>query len=602
MPPVPVHLCLAGREVTDCRVRPGGRWVSAVLSEPGLNGAFHRLSMWRVDDDATRVDLLLDPMPMAGRGLSGGAHCWHGDGGRLYVVAPGEGIVEVAVDGDRPGRVRRLSFDAARSWSTPALDASNTTLYAICDWRELWACDLRTGAVSLVHRADDFAIDATAGVHPRFHTWRRPHMPWTQSAVHPEPAGADVAVQQPRFSSNGSSYGHVSDATGVANVHIAADAIVDHDVVIDDECEHAGPVWGPGQRTWCFNTDGTKLAYTRNESGFGTLWILDRVSGTRTRVDKGVFGCLSWEGATLAALRTGARTPQHLVAYDTAAPAVTGSAPTRRILVRPASAEWFDEELASELVEPSVHGAPGDDIEVPYRLYRAARPNWGVIVWVHGGPIDQWQVTFRPKMAHWLSRGWSVAVVDHRGTTGHGRAFQQMLEGHWGDRDAADTVAVVRQVQRAFGFRPERTVLMGASAGGLSVLNALCLAPGIAAAAVVGSPVVDLGQIIGGDDPFESHYMERLIGAGPDDTDLLWQRSPLSRAHLLAGTPVLVFHGDQDHSVPLSHSQLLRERVNAAGGAVRLEVMEGAGHSFKDPAHVIRELSVTADFLAELMP
>lgn len=555
--------------------------------------------MWRVDDAGTRVDLLLDPMPMAGRGLSGGGHCWHGGGGRLYVVAPGEGIVQVDLDHDRPGRVRRLSFDAGRSWSTPALDASNTTLYAIADWCELWACDLLTGAVSLVHSAEGFAIDATAGVHPRFHTWRRPQMPWTESAIHPEPACAQVAVQQPRFSANGNSYGHVSDASGVANVHIAADGIVDHDVVIDDECEHAGPVWGPGQRSWCFNTDGTKVAYTRNEKGFGTLWVFDRASGTRTRIDRGVFGCLSWEGATLAALRSGARTPQQLVAYDTGS---AGSAPARRILVRPAAEEWFAEELSSELVEPSVHEAPGGDVAVPYRLYRAVRPNWGVIVWVHGGPVDQWQVTFRPKLAHWLSRGWSLAVVDHRGTTGHGRAFQQMIEGHWGDRDAVDTIAVVRQVQRAFGFRPERTVLMGASAGGLSVLNALGLAPGIAAGAVVSCPVVDLVDMMHGDDPFESHYMPRLIGAGRDDADLLWRRSPLSRAHVLAGTPLLVFHGDQDRSVPLSHSQLLRERVNAAGGAVRLEVMEGAGHSFKDPAHVIRELSVTADFLAELMP
>ena len=599
MPPLPVHLCLPGREVTDSHVRPGGRWVSGVLSERGLNGSFHRLSMWSLDETDRRIDLLVDPMPATGRGLSGGVHCWGGDGRRVFVVTPTEGIVEVSIDDDLPVRTRVLSFDPGRSWSTPAIDATNTALYAVADWCELWKCDLAGGEPVLVHRSEGFAIDATAGMSGRCHTWVRPHMPWTQSAIHPDTAREEVAVQQPRFSIDGRSFGWISDEGGTANVHVSADAIVDADVVIDDDCEHAGPTWGPGQRTWCFDATGTRIAYARNENGFGGLWIYDRVSTVRTHVDRGVFGCLSWHGDTLAALRTGARTPQQLVAYDVSSPSVSGS--TRRIVVRPAADEWFDEAIAAELVEPSLHEAVDGEVTVPYRLYRARNPNWGVIVWVHGGPVDQWQVTFRAKFAHWLSRGWSLAVVDHRGSTGHGRAFQCSLEGRWGIDDAIDTVAVARQVQRAFGYRPERTVLMGASAGGLSVLNAIGLAPGIAAGAVVSYPVVDLVDMMRGDDPFESHYMPRLIGAGGPDDAVLWERSPLSRAESMAGTPVLVFHGDKDRSVPLSHSLQLREHVNAAGGAVRLEVMEGEGHGFKDPLHVIRELSVTEEFLSELM-
>jgi dipeptidyl aminopeptidase/acylaminoacyl peptidase len=210
-------------------------------------------------------------------------------------------------------------------------------------------------------------------------------------------------------------------------------------------------------------------------------------------------------------------------------------------------------------------------------------------------------VTFRPKFSYWLSRGWSIAVVDHRGTTGHGRSFQQELDGHWGDYDAQDTVAVVRQVQRGFGFRSERTVLMGSSAGGLAVLNALGTSRTLAAGAVVSFPVVDLAQLMQGSDPFETHYMPRLIGAHDAGDPLLTQRSPLSRAHVIAGTPLLVFHGDNDTLVPLSHSEQLRDVVNSAGGAVRLEVMHGAGHGFGDPLHIIREYSMTEEFLHELM-
>jgi dipeptidyl aminopeptidase/acylaminoacyl peptidase len=82
---------------------------------------------------------------------------------------------------------------------------------------------------------------------------------------------------------------------------------------------------------------------------------------------------------------------------------------------------------------------------------------------------------------------------------------------------------------------------------------------------------------------------------------LLHSRSPLKWAHRIAQVPVLIFHGDQDHSVPLIHSERLRNVVRAAGGSVRLEVMPGEGHGFRGPLNVIREYSFTEEFLTSLL-
>ena len=57
---VPLQLCLAGKEVTDIRVRPGGQWVSGVVSEPGLHGTVSRLGMWSVAHRDVVVDLVVD--------------------------------------------------------------------------------------------------------------------------------------------------------------------------------------------------------------------------------------------------------------------------------------------------------------------------------------------------------------------------------------------------------------------------------------------------------------------------------------------------------------------------------------------------------------
>lgn len=593
MPPIALDLCLSAGEVTDPLVRPGGRWVSGVHTETIAGDTVSALRMWSIDGD-TVVDLLVDPAPVPGRGLSGGVHAWNPSGDCAYVVTRHDGIVEVALHDDTVASVRRMRFDATRSWSTPSLGVDGRTVYAVADWCQLWYSSIDDGAAHLVvEQVDGFLMDAD-GPTQRYVTWERPHMPWTESSIPTVAPTPSVSLQQPRSTRDGTTRGWISDADGRCNVVLEPDAHCDEWTRITDHCEHAGPVWGPGQRTWCPSPDGGRIAFTRNEEGFGSLWVLDRSSGIRSMVGRGVHGCLSWEGDTLAAYRCGARTPPHVVAYD------MGMFPTvhRRSVVEPADARWRRPDVDVHLVEPSMHRATADDgTVVPYRLFRASQPHGGVIVWIHGGPTDQWQVTFRPRHAYWLSRGWAIAVVDHRGTTGWGRAHAEALEGRWGDADSSDTVAVLHDLHREHGFNPATTVAMGGSAGGLTALNVARMARRPVAAVVVSYPVVDLAEMLTGDDPFESHYMPRLIGADSAGSPLVRERSPHLHARQLVDTPLLVFHGDSDHSVPLVHSQRLRDAVNREGGSCTLVVLEGEGHGFKIRANIEREFAETERFL-----
>ena len=583
---LPIQLCLAGTEITDVLVRPGGQWVSGVVSD----GATGVLRMWAVDGSSL-VDLFSDA-PSRGRGLSGGVHVWSDDGDVVYVTTDARGIVEITLRHDVVTSERSLAFDASRSWSTPAINHLNRTVFAIADWKELWGCDITDGEPFVVHDESDFALDAIAGVDGSCIVWNRPDMAWTQSASYPEQIAAGVAVQQARFSRNKESFGFIDDSNGVANVHILGDQIVDPNISIIDHCEHGAPTWGPGQRTWCFNTDGTRVAYTRNEDGYSSLWVFDRVTGSRHRIGQGVHGCLSWEGNTLAALRTGARTPQQVVVYHLN----NLLEPRRTVLVRPADAKWFENEIDVELVEPTVERAPGE-ADVPYRLYQPHRPHGGLICWVHGGPNDQWQVTFRSQFTYWLSRGFAIAVVDHRGSSGHGREFMTSLNRHWGEYDAIDTANVLRHLQNVQGYSAATTVLMGGSAGGLTALNTAIGDASLCAGVVVKYPVVDLVAMLESDDPFEGHYMPALIGSVTNASE----RSPHNNAASLRGTPLLVFHGEQDHSVPLFHSELLRDAVEATGGKIQLEVFAGEGHGFRNPVNIAREFTVTEEFLYSLM-
>ncbi len=594
MPPIPRELCLPSREYSDTQVRPGGEWVSAVVAEPTDEGTQSRLVMWMTQNPEHTVVVLRDTG--VGRGLSGGVHVWSPDGEHVYVVTRDQGIVDVTVKGDQLVSVRSLGFDATRSWSTPSVNAGGDTVVAVADWREVWVCDLATGAARCEHVAEAFAIDCAVGDEIRFHTWDRPHMPWTQSRIHPAGDVAGRAVQQPRFSADGRGFGFIDDSRGLNNVRLVADDIVNDDTMIDDDCEHGGPTWGPGQRTWCFNTDATKVAYTRNEDGFGSLWVYDRITKERHRIGRAVHGCLSWHGNTLAALRSGARTPQQVVAYDVSDP----SSPQRTVIAQGGHEEWSSPEIADELVEPTLHVCTNSPRYVPFRMYQPRTRTDKLILWVHGGPVDQWQVTFRPRIAFWNSRGWAVAVVDHVGSSGHGREFVTFLHRQWGSMDTTTTWAVLQDLQVDGPFDPARTVLMGGSAGGLTAANVAGSNDDMVARVVLQYPVVDLADLLSGDDPFETHYMPTLLGETDPESEVLARRSPVRWAEQLATIPILIFHGNLDTSVPLRHSQKLRDAVVAAGGDVHIEVMAGEGHGFRDPANILRELEITESFLSGL--
>lgn len=592
--PVSADDCLCRREVTDPRLHPSGRWITAVVAESSPEGGEWKkstaLRIWSVRDG--EFDDLPIEAPAPGRGLDGGSHCWSADGTRLAVLTAG-GVVVAGFDADVPAlsAVTVLALDANRRWSAPALDARGERLCVVGDWGEVSVVDLDGGATTVERHGFDFAFDPQFwGDELVFQRWSRPEMPWTSSTVREGHVAAGHQHQQPRVSPDGELLGCLSDAGGVLNVTVF-DRAGREVARVEDTCEHGEPNWGPGQRSWCWSPDSTKVAIARNEDGFGSLTVVALDGTDRWHIGRAVHGCLSWEGDTIAAVRSGAVTPQQLVAYDVS----DLDAPVRTVLDA-GDPRWSRESaIVAASVEPEPSLAPGPDGAVPYRLYRSQSVDdderRGLIVWVHGGPTGQWQVTYMPRLVHWTSRGWDIAVIDPRGSTGHGRRHMLALHGRWGDADVDDALAVIEQLH-AEGHAPGRTVLMGGSAGGLTALGAAARRPESIAAVVSSFPVVDLELLARCGDPFEGHYVPTLVG----EPGLARDRRP--NPARLAGIPVLMFHGDADDNVVPEHSIRLRDDVAALGGDVVLHVFPGEGHGFRRRSNQLAEFALTEEFLS----
>ena len=109
--------------------------------------------------------------------------------------------------------------------------------------------------------------------------------------------------------------GFLTDVDGFLNLW-AFDPDFNAKPLVAEPFEHGDPGWGPGQRSFAWSPDGDRIAFNRNEGGFGRLCVADVATGAVEEVAKGVHGSLTWEGDRLAALRSGARTPTEIVVYD----------------------------------------------------------------------------------------------------------------------------------------------------------------------------------------------------------------------------------------------------------------------------------------------
>lgn len=323
--PVPVEWCVGQRELTEPRLSPDG-------SRLGWMSATARMVELVIETLATgeRQTIALDAGLRGGRSMGGGSWTWMPGPEPSVVVCGADGeLWWITLDDQPPVRLTDLAATRRAAWSpwSAVTDQGVVVVFSV-DAAEIWAVEVGADlAVGRARRLDD--TTGTAGVVADFvadpcvvgdqvwwTAWDVPAMAWDASRL----VGVSLdgsawwvrsgsaAVQQPRPAPDGRMT-CVRDDSGWNNVWC------DGEPLVDEPFEHAGPAWGPGARSFAWSPEGDRLAFTRNDGGFGRLCVWS-ASGV-VEVARGVHGQLSWEGHTLAALRSGARTPTEVVVYDT---------------------------------------------------------------------------------------------------------------------------------------------------------------------------------------------------------------------------------------------------------------------------------------------
>lgn len=439
-------------------------------------------------------------------------------------------------------------------------------------------------------------------------TWNHPNMPWDGTelwvaAVRQDGSlgnavrvagGETESIFQPEWSPDGVLY-FVSDKTGWWNLCRFHKGRVEP--VLQRKAEFGLPQWLFGMSTYAFESKD-RLVCSYFESGSWHLGTVETNSG-------------NFESVELPFTHIeGVRASSGQAVFIAGAPIMPNAVVRLNLetmkfdILRRSAQVMLDSTFLSRpeaIVFPTARGekahayfyAPQNrDFEAPSDELPP------LIVKSHGGPTAATSTSLETKIQFWTSRGFAVLDVDYGGSTGHGRAYRQRLDGKWGLVDVEDCVNGAKYLTERGLVDSERVAIVGGSAGGYTTLAALTFHDFFKAGASYYG-ISDLEALTNDTHKFESRYLDRLIGPYPAKRQAYIQRSPIHFADQLS-CPIILFQGLEDQVVPPNQAELMVQALRKKGLPVAYLAFEGEQHGFRKADNIKRTLEAELYFYSKI--
>ncbi len=580
-------------------------WLESRPSEAG------RLQLVALAPDGTRRDLLPEGFSArSGVHEYGGGAAWVERGTawfvnwsdqRLYRLSSGSDPVALTPEPTEPRSLRyadmRLSPDG--HWIVGVRE-SHGSEHQVVNEIVMVRADEPSEPIVIFSATDFVANPRFIDDHRvRWIAWDHPNMPWNDTALyelvltHGDEQRAPVclvrgeSLMQPvgefviSDRSNWWNVWHITDAGTAAGTATAVAPIA---------AEMSGPAWVFGERDYVVADDG-RVAWAVGSTVY--------VDGQSTEISVAAIDHWVLDGSTVTAIGRFTDRDAEIIRFELNDPAAWQTVVAGRNL--PLTA---DDIAAPEPIEfPTVDGASNAYgwFYPPTHASVAGPPSDRppLVVMIHGGPTSDAVPFFSLAKQFWTSRGFAVVDVNHRGSTGFGREFRNLLDGQWGIVDVEDCCAAARWLASAGRVDASKMVIRGGSAGGFTVLASMAFAD-VFAAGASSYGVADLAVLAADTHKFEAHYCDRLIGPWPTAQAVYKARSPI---HHLDGfdRPLIVFQGLDDMVVPPNQSEMIVAALRAKGVECEYHAYAGEGHGFRQASTIVAALTAELAFYQRIL-
>lgn len=540
--------------------------------------------------------------------------------GRAVLASRWEDQRLYRVDGHRPRPITATpSQPAGVRWADGRATPDGRWLVAVRESHEqgaeprneVVALDLTHGGEHVLVTGRDFVASprlSPDGSQVAWLAWDHPFMPWDsaelwvagfsgETITDPHHVAGDEAGSVCSFAwMPDGRLAFSQDASGYWEIHVHDGSTTERVSWFDADC--GAPAWQFGNQSIAPLPDG-RLACVLTERATHRLVLLDPDSSEVTEVSLpyAYLDHLQPFGDGVVFIAAEASGSRAVVAWTPGRPAVE----VRRYELPQLT------DADCPVPEPIEVGTP-DDATTHAFLWRPAngdvrgpedeRPP--LIVFTHGGPTGNVYPVLTPSIAFWTTRGFAVADVNYRGSTGFGREYRDSLLGRWGELDVMDTIAVARALAANGVVDADRMAIRGGSAGGYTTLAVLTTPGHPFACGTSFFGVADLELLARHTHKFESRYLDRVVGPLPETRDLYVERSPLHRAELLS-QPILLLQGLEDEVVPPEQAEAMVAAAAARGVPHVYIAFEGEQHGFRRAENIVTWLQTELAFYGQVM-
>lgn len=506
--------------------------------------------------------------------------CVHGYGGGPYLVV--DGTLFFANAEDR--RVYRRTADSSPRPITAADGAGSSACYGDFRWvpgnrrvicvRELADAGVdQLVALDVEGSGEQVLVEYEFLSSPRLSPdrrilawlrWRRPQMPWDGTelcvaellvdgrlgSVRVVAGSSSESIFQPEWAADGTLH-FVSDRTGWLNLYRLRRDYAEP--LAHMPAEFGEAQWELGYSTYAFNSRGQIVARYRR-GGFDNLALIDLPRASFEEIAQPYTSIKPYIGAS------GGRTV--VIGSDPQTMPQVAIIDTEQDTVTVVAADELPVDPAYLSVPEAIQFPSGSDhafaLYYPPTSPDAIAPPGErppLIVQPHPGPTTDAKPRLDLQVQFFTSRGFGVAAINYRGSTGYGRAYRELLAGRWGVFDAEDCANAAHYLVKAGRADPQRIVISGASAGGFTALRALATQR-IFRAAVSAFGIMDLEAFRQRAPRFQAHELDRLVGNSRESLARSRELSPVNLTGRIS-RPVLLIQGLKDRIVPPDQAQMM---------------------------------------------
>ena len=196
----------------------------------------------------------------------------------------------------------------------------------------------------------------------------------------------------------------------------------------------------------------------------------------------------------------------------------------------------------------------------------------------HGGPHSVYPACWIFSNALLCSLGYTVIVVNYRGSTGFGSRDLTSLPGKAGDQDVRDCVAALDMLVEEGTVDPDRVGIQGGSHGGFLTAHLLGQFPDRFRTGVLRNPVCNMATMVGITDIPDWCFVEAYgCGVGvekckpaptPEDLHVLFSKSPMAHVENVKA-PTLFLLGQKDRRTPSPDALQYINALKQGGREVR---------------------------------